>query len=107
MGVQSAFGLAGRARGVDQQRRILGQRVDGRELIGGGGQQPVPVEEGAAMRAGADHDHRLEVRQAIAHREQLGQLAHVGDDGRRLGVGQAILDRLLAEQREQRQHDRP
>ena len=46
------------------------------------------------------------MRQAIAHGQHLGQLAHVGDHRRGLGVGQAIFQRLLAEQREQRQHDR-
>ena len=105
MGMQRALGLAGRARGVDQQRRILGRRVDGGEAVGGSGQQPVPVEEGAAMRAGADHDDRLEVRQAIAHRQHLGKLRHVGDQRRSLGIGHPVLQRLLAEQREQRQHD--
>ena len=89
MGVQRALGLAGRARGVDQQRRILGVGVDGGEAVGGGGQQPVPVEELGAVRAGADHDDRLEMRQAIAHRQHLGQLAHVGDQRRGLGVGHA------------------
>ena len=105
MGMQRALGLAGGARGVDQQRRILGRRVDGGEIVRGSGQQAVPVEKGAAVRAGADHDDRLEVRQAIAHRQHLGELAHVGDQRRRLGIGQPIFQRLLAEQREQRQHD--
>ena len=105
MGVQRALGLAGRARGVDQERRVLGQRVDRGEAVGGRAEQAVPVEEGAAVGAGADRHDGLEMRQAIAHGQHLGQLAHVGDEGRGLGVGQAIFQRFLAEQREQRQHD--
>ncbi len=104
MGMQRALGLAGRARGVDQQGRILGQGVDRGEAVGRRAQQAVPVEEGAAVGATADRDDGLEMRQAIAHGQHLGQLAHVGDHGRGLGVGQAIFQRLLAEQREQRQH---
>ena len=105
MGMQRALGLAGGARGVDQQGRILGRRVDCGEAVGRGTEQAVPVEEGAAVRAGADHDHRLQIGQAVPHRQQLRELAHVGDDGRGPGVGKPVFDRLLAEQREQRQHD--
>ena len=105
MGMQRALGLAGRARGVDQQRRILGCRIDGGEIVRGSGQQAVPVEKGAAVRSRADHDDGLEMRQPIAHRQHLGQLGHVGDQRRRFGIGHAVLERFFAEQREQRQHD--
>ena len=33
MGMQRALGLPGGARGVDQQRRILGVRIERRELV--------------------------------------------------------------------------
>ena len=106
MSMQRALGLARRAGGVDQQRRILGRGVDRGEAVGGGGQQAIPIEEGAAVRAGADHDDGPEVWQAITHRQDLGQVGHIGDDGGGLGIGEPEFDRFLAEQREERQHDR-
>ncbi len=107
MGMQRTLGLACRAGRVDQQGRILGSGVDRGEAVGGGGQQAVPVEEGAAMRTGTDHDHRPEMRQAVPHGQQLRKLAHVRDDGRGFGIRQPVFDRLLAEQGEERQYDCP
>ena len=106
MGMQRTLGLAGRARGVDQQGRVLGVRVERREAVRRRAQQRVPVEEVGAVLAGADHDDRRQVRQPLAHRQDLRQLRDVGDDRRGLGIVHAVLDRFLAEQREQRQHDR-
>jgi hypothetical protein len=104
MGMQRTLGLPGGAGGIDQKGRILGVRIERREVVRRRAEQPVPVEEHGAVLAGADHDDGLEMRQALAHRQDLGQLRDVGDDRRGFGVAQPIFERLLAEQGEQRQH---
>ena len=48
-----------------------------------------------------------QIRQAIANSRNLGKLVAVGDDRARSAVLQAELERLLAEQREQRYRDEP
>ncbi len=103
--VQRALGLAGGPRRIDQQRGVFGARIDGGEVVGRRSKQAVPVEEFRPVRARSDHDHGLEVRQAVAHGQHLGKLAHIGDHRLGLGIGQTKLERLLAEQGEERQHD--
>src|SRR3954469_25597084 len=48
-----------------------------------------------------------ELRQALAERGQLRELIAVGDDRARAAVLQAELERLLAEEREERDGDHP
>ena len=85
---------------VDDDRRVVGRAVDGRERIGGRGGDGVVVERPVHAPA-TDHDDRPEVRQPVADLGDLGPVGEVGDQRGGAGVGQPVFDRLGPEQHEQ------
>ena len=106
MGVERALGWAGRARRVDDDRRVVGQRVNGRER-GRGGAELAGVVERPVDPATVDHDDRAQVGQALADLGHLGPVRRVGDERDGARIGQPVLDGLRAEQHEQRDGDEP
>ncbi len=107
VGMQRPLGRPGGARGVADEGRVLGAGFGHLEGVTGLAQLlPEAPGAGAGPEVGAiDREHRLQPRQPVADRRDLGQVGLVGDQ--RLGprIGQPVLQPLLAEQGEQRQRD--
>ena len=101
---QRALRGAGRAAGVDQQRRILGQRRHEREAVAGLRQQRAPrVAFAVAL---ADDDQVLQRGTVRADRRERGQGAGVDDRDDGVAVLQAVLERVGPEQQRQRHRHR-
>ena len=103
MRMQRALGISGRARGIDDDGGIVARGVDHGEVVGR--LLDLAPERFCAAACVADHIDILQVRQPIANFRQLLKTAFVGDDGLGAGVLKAELQRVLAEQREQRHRD--
>src|SRR2546423_425500 len=103
--MQRALRLTGGAARVDDERRILGERVGDLETVRRLRGQRVEIER--AFSGSVNAEDGLQVREAVAQLRDLGQLLAVGDDRTRAAVLQAELERLLAEQREERHGDHP
>ena len=103
--MQRALRLTGGAARVDDECRILGERVGDLETVRRLRGQRVEIER--AFSGSVDAEDGLQVREAVAQLRDLGQLLAVGDDRTRAAVLQAELERLLAEQREERHGDHP
>src|SRR5882672_9855459 len=103
--MKRALGLAGGAAGVDDERRIVGQRVLGLEAVGCLRQQRVQIER--SLRETIHAEDGLQLRESLAQARQLGELVAIGDDGARPAVLQAELEGLLAEEREEGHRDQP
>ena len=88
--VDDALGEAGRARRVVELGRIVGGRVGADEVGRGGGQ-----------RVGLEHEHVRRPR-AVEARRVLG----IGDEEPRLGVGEPVLDAVVAVEHRHREQDR-
>ena len=103
MGVQGALGRAGGAGGVADEGGIIGAGRHDRAAVGGLAEfLPEAVHAGLA---GIDRPDGGEVRQPVADRQHLGQVGAVGDQGLRAGIAQAEFEAVLAEEREERDHD--
>ena len=100
------LGRAGGAAGVDEQRRLRGERIDDGEAIGGRLQQGFPWLHPGLARAG-DADHVREQRQAIADSRELGQRGRIDQRGHRFAVLQPVFERVRPEQDRQRHRHRP
>ncbi len=111
-GVEDALGLPGRARGVEDEERVLGVERLGRVLVGGGVDDVVPPQVAALgplhVLAGApDHDDvlhavRAAVQGPVDRRLERGRAAAAvaavgGDDELRLGVVDPAPQRVGAE----------
>ena len=101
MGMQRALGISGGARGVDDDGGIVGRGIDGRELVGGGFDRR-PERFGAGGNGAAGDVDIPQVRQPVADFRELLPAAFVGHDRLGAGIGKTKLQRVLAEQREQR-----
>ena len=97
--VQRAFGRAGGARGVDDQRRIVGGRVDGCEARRCTGEERMEILAAGGGAVAADEGG--ETRQAVLERQHLGHAFGIGDQRLRRAVGEPVFERVGAEQREQ------
>ena len=106
--VLDALGHARRARGVVEDRGRLGlgrvdvEVLDRRGLLEREGDLAVLERRDAVV---VDDDDVPEVRHLVEDLADLGGVLLLGDDGRRLGVGQADEERLVAEGREERLGD--
>ena len=97
LGVQDSLGLSRRAARVIELSRIVGGRVDGRELVRGGGHGLVEIEVALGERvSGVEHGHSLERGDAIPHALQPGAVVSVGDQNLGLGVGQPMGDPVIS-----------
>ena len=104
MGVKCAFRVSGRARRVNDDRRIVRTGRDGRKILRSVLDR-LPERFRAGMNRAAGDIDVLQMRQTIADLRQLVPAALVGDDGLGAAVGKPELQRVLAEQREQRHRD--
>ena len=102
--VEGALRRSGGAGGEDHQRRVVGPGVDGGEFAGVAGDDGVEVFRVACRAVGAQD--RLEVRQRAADRVELGEAGGVGDDRLRPGAGEAVAERVVAEEGGKRNRDR-
>ena len=103
MGVQRALGRAGGAGCVDQQRRIIGRRVASLEVRPPALQCRPEAQCTRRWRVAVGDQDEPEVRQTVADGRDLVPVVGVGDQDRRATVVEAEIQRILAEQGEQRQ----
>ncbi len=101
MGVQGAFRISGGAGGVDDDGGIVGRGIDGGKFFRRGLDRR-PERSGARRGRLADHIDILQLRQPVADFCQFFPAGFVGHDRPGAGIGEAIFQRILAEQREQR-----
>jgi hypothetical protein len=104
MGMQRALGRAGRAGRVDHQRRIVGGRVDRREI--GRRARDGAMEVERALPGAVERQDQLQLGQLVAKRDDLAEPLRIGDQRPRACVLQAIRDRVRPEQHGERQRDR-
>ena len=104
MRVQRAFRVTRGARGVDDQRGIVGRGID-RHKIRRRRLERRPERSGALGRAVADDIDMAELRQPVADFGQFLPAARIGDDGPGAGIRQPEFQRILAKQRKQRDRD--
>ena len=102
---QGALRIAGGAAGVDEQGRIIGGGIAGGVARRGQRQQGGPLAH-PGFACAADTDHVFELRQGGARGGQLFQPTVVDDGHPHLGVRQAILERIGAEQMRHRHRNR-
>ena len=91
MAVQRALGRARGAGGVDEQRRIVGPRIDRLEAVG------CPLDHVPEVL----RDHGRELRQVEGG--HLPAAFRVGDERLRAGMAEPVGQRFLAKEREERQ----
>jgi hypothetical protein len=106
--VQCTLGGAGRARGVNDQRRVIGTGRRGLETIRCGFQGRRPDQQ-AGFRPPSREvraDDHGQIRQPVADRLDLGEVLAVGDERPRAAMRQPLLQRVGAEQGEQRHRNR-
>lgn len=107
MRMQRALRLAGRAGRVDDHGRIVGGRIHRHEIRRFGGERRVVAQHaGHVGRIVADAVDGMQRRQLRAQRRDLRVAGRVGDERGRLAVREPVLERVDAEQREERYRDR-
>ena len=104
MRVQRALRVARGAGGVDDDGGIVGRCIDGGEFFRSIFDRG-PERFGAGMDRARRHVDVLQIRQPVADLCEFLPAGLVGDHGLGAGIGQAKLQRILAEQREQRHRD--
>src|SRR5208337_1260143 len=104
MCVKRTFGQAGRSGGVNDERRVVRARF--LRLVRGGLLRGSGVKIERSWRMSAYAEHMIESRQPLADSRKFGSAFRVGDDGFCAGVAQAMLQRLLSEESEERDRDR-
>ena len=103
MRVQGTLGLARRARGVDEDGRLFRVSVHRLEAIRCALDGSVQID--GPIRGTVGAEDQLQCRQPVAQPPDLRGTFGVGDDGAGFAVLQAELERLLAEEREERDRD--
>ena len=93
---QRAFGLAGGAAGVDQQRRVIGQGHVVDEEIALARQRLAP--DDVALGRIVHRQQVLQFRAVAARRAQLWQAGGVGNGRDRAAVFEPVLERVAAEE---------
>ncbi len=104
--VQRALRIAGGARGVDDDRRVIAGCIDRLEFFRSVLDRSPERPTARLGRIGDDIDV-AQLRQPVADLDQLLPAADVGDDRLGAGIVEAIFERVLAEQREQRHRHQP
>ena len=99
VGMQRPLWVAGGARRIDQDRRIVGK---GRVNVEFHPLRVAEIVEGERVFAAIDRDHELQVRQAVTDSGQLCSTFTVSDDGTGAGIAQPVQQRVFPEQGEQR-----
>ena len=103
LGVKRPLWFAGRPRRVDDQRRIVGARTHGLELVGAPAQ--ALMERCTAFRRAIDAVDALQLGQLCAQAGYFRSSIGIGNEQLRARVGEPELQRVDTEQREQGNDD--
>ena len=103
--MQGPFGLTGRARGKNNDRRVIRRRLDRCEPIRGPRQSIMKIN--SPLQGAINTEYHPQFRQLIPDRQNFRQACRIRDHRPRPTTGQAIFQRLFPKQDKQRHRDKP